>query len=116
MTARLGFAVATSVQPDILIVDEILGVGDYKFQQKCDNRIRNMITDGVTVLLVSHDISVIKANCTRAMLLEKGELICVGTVDEVCDVYGDEGKRRERDFIRNRKLAAASEVQSDAAL
>ena len=87
MTGRLGFAVATSVKPDILIVDEILGVGDFKFQSKCEQRIRDMITDGVTVLLVTHDISVIRAMCSRAVLLEKGELICLGDVDEVCNVY-----------------------------
>jgi len=114
MIARLGFAVATSVQPDILIVDEIFGVGDYRFMAKCENRIRNMITDGVTVLLVSHDINTIKTNCTRAILLEKGELICIGNIDEVCDVYGDEGKRRERDYVRHRKMAAAQEAQATA--
>jgi len=89
MLARLGFAVATSVQPKILIVDEILAVGDFKFQAKCEARIKNMIFDGVTVLLVTHDIFKIKDMCTRVMLLEKGELICIGSVDEVNAVYGD---------------------------
>jgi len=89
MMGRLGFAVATSVKPEILIVDEILGVGDYKFQDKCESRIKNMISDGVTVLLVTHDIGKIKEMCSRAMLLERGSLVCIGTVDEVCDVYGD---------------------------
>jgi len=87
MIARLGFAVATSVKPDILIIDEILGVGDFKFQAKCMNRIQSMITDGVTVLLVSHDIMVIKSMCSRAMLLEKSRLVCIGDVEEVCAVY-----------------------------
>lgn len=89
MIGRLGFAVATSVQPDILIVDEILGVGDYKFQAKCEERIENMITEGVTVLLVSHAIKTIKKMCSRALLLKKGEIVCIGDVDEVCKVYGD---------------------------
>ena len=89
MTARLGFAIATTVQPDILIVDEILGVGDYRFQAKCEERIRGMITSGVTVLLVSHSIHTIKDLCSRAVLLEKGRVVCLGTVDEVCKVYGD---------------------------
>jgi len=89
MMGRLGFAVATSVQPDILIVDEILGVGDYKFQAKCEERIRNMITDGVTVLLVTHNVDKIKEMCSRAMLLEKGNLVCIGDVDKVCAAYGD---------------------------
>lgn len=89
MVGRLGFAVATSVKPEILIVDEILGVGDYKFQEKCNNRIEGMIADGVTVLLVSHNITTIKKMCSRAVLLEKGKVVCVGDVDEVCGVYGE---------------------------
>jgi len=89
MTGRLGFAVATSVKPEILIVDEILGVGDYKFQEKCESRIRDMISGGVTVLLVTHNAAKLKSMCSRALLLEKGRLICIGDVDEVCEAYGD---------------------------
>jgi len=92
MMGRLGFAVATSVKPEILIVDEILGVGDYKFQDKCENRIMDMISGGVTVLLVTHDVGKIKEMCSRAMLLEKGNLISIGDVNEVCEIYGDKGK------------------------
>ena len=91
MLGRLGFAVATCVKPEILIVDEILGVGDFKFQEKCEKRIEEMISGGVTVLLVTHDISKIKEMCSRALLLEKGKLICIGGVDEVSKVYGDIG-------------------------
>ena len=87
MIARLGFAVATSVQPDILIVDEILGVGDYKFQAKCEERIQRMIDRNITVLLVSHNITKIKSMCSRAMILEKGEIKCYGGVEEVCSAY-----------------------------
>ena len=87
MTARLGFAVATSVHPDILIVDEILGVGDYRFQEKCEKRINNMIEQGVTVLLVAHNIDTIKKMCSRAVLLEKGKVVCIGDTDEVCKIY-----------------------------
>jgi len=90
MYARLGFAVATSVQPDILIADEILGVGDYKFQAKCEERIQKMIDQGTTVLLVSHDIKKIKNMCSRAILLKKGEVACMGNADEVCKVYAAE--------------------------
>ena len=92
MLGRLGFAVATSVQPDILIVDEILGVGDYKFQAKCEARISGMMAGGATVLLVSHRIDTIKEMCSRAVLLDKGKVVCVGKVDEVCAVYGDGDK------------------------
>jgi ABC-type polysaccharide/polyol phosphate transport system ATPase subunit len=88
MMARLGFSVATSIQPDILIIDEVLGVGDYKFQAKCEERINGMISsDSVTVLLVSHDINIIKTMCSKALLLNKGEMVCIGDVDEVCRAY-----------------------------
>ena len=89
MVARLAFAIATSVDPDILIADEILGVGDYKFQAKCQERIQGMIQNGVTVLLVSHSIETISKMCSRAILLKKGEVVCVGDVDEVCKVYNE---------------------------
>lgn len=87
MIARLGFAIAINVQPDILIVDEILGVGDYRFQAKCEERIQTMIHQGVTVLMVTHNIDKIKSMCSRAILLKKGETVCVGDVDEVCRAY-----------------------------
>ena len=87
MYARLGFAVATNVKPDILIIDEILGVGDYKFGLKCEVRINEMLISGTTVLLVSHGIDTIKKLCTRAILLDKGKLISIGTVDEICCTY-----------------------------
>jgi len=91
MIGRLGFAVATSVQPEILIIDEILGVGDYKFQEKCEARIRNMIEGGATVLLVTHNVKSIQEMCSRAVLLERGRVVCLGDVEEVCAVYGDKG-------------------------
>ena len=89
MHARLGFAVATSVDPDILIVDEVLGVGDYKFQAKCIERMNNLMTGGATVLLVSHSMDLIKRMCKRAVLLEKGRIVSIGDVDEVAIAYGD---------------------------
>jgi len=93
MMGRLGFAVATSVKPEILIVDEILGVGDYKFQEKCEKRIIDMISDGVTVLLVTHSAIKIKEMCSRALLLEKGEMVCIGDVEDVLEAYGDTGEK-----------------------
>lgn len=87
MYARLGFAIATMVQPDILIVDEVLSVGDYKFQKKCENRIQMMINNGVTVILVSHDIGIIKNLCTKAVWLEYGHVKDIGPVDRVCAEY-----------------------------
>ena len=87
MKARLGFSIATSVQPDILIVDEVLGVGDYKFQAKCKERIQKMIEDGVTVLLVSHSVDTLKSMCARALLLNKGLIECIGEIQNVCYIY-----------------------------
>lgn len=87
MYARLGFAIATMVQPDILIVDEVLSVGDYKFQKKCENRIQAMLDKGVTVVLVSHDISMIEKLCTKVVWLEHGHLKDIGPTAKVCKEY-----------------------------
>lgn len=87
MNARLGFSIATLVKPDILICDEILSVGDVKFQEKCEARIEELMKDGTTLLFVSHSAEQIKKVCTRAIMLEHGKLISDGNVDEVCDYY-----------------------------
>ncbi|WP_411343920.1 ABC transporter ATP-binding protein [Paenibacillus sp. WLX1005] len=87
MYARLGFAIATSTRPDILIVDEILSVGDFKFQQKCEAKISEMVQQGTSVLLVSHSIDQIRNLCTRGIILEKGQLIQQGNIEELCDFY-----------------------------
>lgn len=87
MYARLGFAIATMVQPDILIVDEVLSVGDYKFQKKCEDRIQAMLDKGVTVVLVSHDINMIKKLCTKVVWLEHGHLRDIGPTAKVCKEY-----------------------------
>lgn len=87
MYARLGFAIATMVQPDILIVDEVLSVGDYLFQKKCEDRIQTMIKNGVTVILVSHDIGTIKKLCTKAVWLEHGRVKDIGPALKICGEY-----------------------------
>lgn len=87
MYARLGFAIATMVQPDILIVDEVLSVGDYKFQKKCEDRIQAMLDKGVTVVLVSHDINMIEKLCTKVVWLEHGHLKDIGPTAKVCKEY-----------------------------
>lgn len=87
MQARLGFAIATMVRPDILVVDEILSVGDYQFQQKCYQRMQEMLDGGTTLLYVSHDINSVKNLCDHAIWLEKGHVRKSGLVDEVCDEY-----------------------------
>lgn len=87
MKSRLGFAIATMVKPQILILDEVLSVGDAKFRKKSEKRIQEMIADGVTVLFVSHSIQQIKRICNKAMILEKGRLIAYGDIEEVLPVY-----------------------------
>jgi len=87
MQARLGFAIATMVRPDILVVDEILSVGDYQFQQKCYGRMREMLDGGTTLLYVSHDINSVRELCDHAIWLEHGRVRRSGLVDEVCDEY-----------------------------
>ena len=87
MLARLAFSVASAVNPEILIVDEILGVGDADFQQKSQNRMMEMKGGGTTVLMVSHDINQIRQMCDRVVWIEKGQVIKVGKAEEICDEY-----------------------------
>lgn len=87
MHMRLAFAVATEVDPDILIVDEILGVGDTPFQQKCFARIRGFRNAGKTILFVSHDLEKIVQHCDRVLLLNQGSVIADGDPTEVVDIY-----------------------------
>ena len=87
MVARIGFAVATMVKPDILIVDEILSVGDFLFQQKCEKRINELMDGGTTVLIVSHALDQIRRLCTKVMWLDKGKIKMIGDTKTVCDAY-----------------------------
>ena len=87
MVARLAFAIATIGMPDILIVDEVLAVGDFKFQQKCENRIQNMRDNGTTILFVSHSIEQVEALCNKAVWINKGEVKMIGSAQEVCAEY-----------------------------
>lgn len=88
MVARIAFAIATVIIPDILIVDEVLSVGDFMFQQKCERRIQSLIRDyGVTVLIVSHNSDQIERLCNKAIWIEKGHTRMIGTASEVCQLY-----------------------------
>lgn len=87
MVARLGFAIATMSQPDILILDEVLSVGDYKFQEKSLIRTKDIIGQGATVLFVSHMAESVREICNKALWLEKGRVRMYGPVDQVCDAY-----------------------------
>lgn len=87
MVSRIAFAIATAVKPDILIADEILSVGDFRFQEKCMKRIRGLMENGATILLVSHNVDQIRSICNRALWIEKGELKIIGEANRVCDAY-----------------------------
>ena len=93
MRARLGFSIATMVKPDILIVDEILAVGDYKFRQKCEKRMKELLAGGTTLLYVSHSIDEVKRLCDHALWIDKGETRLIGEAKEVCDAYLAEMKK-----------------------
>lgn len=87
MKSRLGFAVATAVEPEILIVDEVLSVGDFKFQEKCHKKIAQLMGNDTTVLFVSHSIEQVKRLCTRCIWLDKGHMVMDGPSEEVCEKY-----------------------------
>ena len=91
MLARLAFAIATIGTPDVLIVDEVLSVGDFRFQEKCEKRIQGMIKEDTTILFVSHSIDQVKKICKRAIWIEKGHIREDGTSEEV-------GSRFERAY------------------
>ena len=87
MVSRLAFAIATIGTPDILIVDEVLSVGDFRFQQKCEQRIHNMKEKGTTILFVSHSIDQVKSICNKIVWLEKGRVKRFGDVESICEEY-----------------------------
>jgi len=89
MVARLGFSVAAHVDPDILLVDEVLAVGDEAFQQRCLAKLEEFREAGVTIVLVSHALTLVDALCDGALLLERGELVAAGKPDEVIAIYRD---------------------------
>ena len=87
MKARLGFAIATIVEPDMLILDEVLSVGDAKFKKKSEDRLMQLMEKGVTVLFVSHNTEQVQRICNKALILEKGKIISYGGVEEVSNEY-----------------------------
>lgn len=87
MSARLGFAIATMVRPDILICDEVLSVGDYAFQKKCEKRMNEMREQGTTLLFVSHSIEAVREVCDKVLWINKGEKVMEGLAQDVCEAY-----------------------------
>ena len=90
MKTRLAFSIATAVEPDILIADEILAVGDLKFRKKCNAKMDEMLKGGTTLLYVSHNIASVKKQCSKAMWLDHGNIIMVGDSAKVCDAFQKE--------------------------
>jgi hypothetical protein len=87
MTVRLGFAVASCIEPDILLVDEVLAVGDASFRQKCIERIKTLLNNGTSLIFVSHDMGLVRAVCERAIYIEHGQVQNTGTSGEIIDIY-----------------------------
>ncbi len=94
MKSRLGFAIATAVKPDILILDEVLSVGDAAFKEKSEKRISDMIDDGVTVLFVSHSTERVRKLCNKAIILTKGQVVAYGEAEEICELYTEMVRRK----------------------
>ena len=121
MRARLGFSIATAVEPDVLILDEVLSVGDAKFRTKSLKKVQSMFEKGVTVLFVSHSIDQVKAICDTAILLDHGKLIAQGDVNEVSAIYDEmtsgardskaKAMQEEKEILK--KVAAAKPVAED---
>ena len=87
MTARLGFSIATVVKADILIVDEVLAVGDFRFQEKCKKKIAEILESGTTLLFVSHSAEQVKELCQKSIWLDHGNLVAYGKTEEVYEMY-----------------------------
>ena len=104
MVAKLGFSVATIVEPDVLILDEVLSVGDVKFQKKSGDKLKSMMGSGVTVLLVSHATDNIRELCTRAIWLDHGKVVMDGDVDYVCDAYIEAAKKASEEQLSGLQL------------
>lgn len=96
MIARLGFSIATEVKADLLVVDEVLAVGDFMFQQKCMQRLEGMLAEGTTLLFVSHDSGAVRRLCSRAIWLDHGNKRADGPSDQVCTLYEEAMRAGEK--------------------
>ena len=118
MKARLGFSIATIMDPEILILDEVLSVGDAKFRKKSEKRILDMFDKGVTVLFVSHSIEQVRRICSRAIILDKGKLMADGPVEEICNLYeekyiGTEKAVKPKKKKKKKKKLPATEATTE---
>ena len=104
MIAKLGFAVATLVEPEILILDEILSVGDVRFQKKSGDKLKSMMNTGTTVLLVSHSVGTIRSMCNRVIWLDHGKVVMDGLTRDVCDAYVEAAKKASEEELANLEI------------
>jgi ABC-2 type transport system ATP-binding protein len=111
MRARVGFAIATSVDPDILLLDEVLQTGDNKFKQKSRRRIAEVLRTAKAVVMVTHDMSWITAFCNRAILLEKGQIVADGDPDEIADMHEQDAEKRARQKRKAKQLLKHGKVE-----
>jgi ABC-2 type transport system ATP-binding protein len=95
MKARLGFAIATSVEPDILLLDEVLATGDAAFREKSKARVLELVKEAKAIVLVTHDMEWVREYCNKAMLLEHGHIVAVGSPDEVVEIHQEHSARRK---------------------
>jgi lipopolysaccharide transport system ATP-binding protein len=105
MYARLGFSVAAHVNPDVLIVDEVLSVGDYVFQLKCLKRMKEVVSEGASVLFVSHNLKSVAEFCPRTLLLERGHRIAIGPTHEVISSYLNRSRNKHSSAADSREVA-----------
>ena len=101
MIAKLGFSIATIVEPDILIIDEVLGVGDINFRKKSSDKIRSLMDKGTTVLIVSHSIPQIRQLCDKAIWIDQGEIVEIGEVNEVCNHYLKDAEKATKEQLKD---------------
>jgi len=113
MFARLGFSVAAHVDPEVLIVDEVLSVGDYVFQQKCIARMRAVIRSGTTVLFVSHNLLAVADLCPRSMLLDHGKLVAIGPTGQVIRQYLDASSDRRKTLADSPVYISAVRIRDE---
>lgn len=117
MAVRLGFSVAACIKPDIMLVDEVLAVGDAPFREKCLHRIRTMIEGGTSVIFVSHNLYMVQVVCNRALYLRKGQVRCAGGTGEVIEAYErDLHADRARKFESSREAVAAGPARHDTSI
>jgi lipopolysaccharide transport system ATP-binding protein len=114
MSVRLGFAVATSVDPDVLLVDEVLAVGDAAFRQKCMNRIQTMLERGTSIIFVSHNLWLVQAVCEKGLYIEAGQVKHYGPTSEAIDLYDralNESRARNLEAAQTQQATTSSDIE-----